>query len=308
MTRSRFKRAGLVCRPGGSPWERSHCQNPFAQGLGNEKYRIHFASRDDSNRSRGGWAEVTATADGLTQTARSERPSLDIGQPGTFDDSGAMPGCLVDHEGRLLLYYTGWSLTRTVPFTFAIGIAESRDGGRHFDRLSEAPVLGRNHYDPLLAGAPWVLVEDGNFRMWYVSGLRWEIDPEGKNAPIHYYTVKHATSRDGMNWTTNEHVCLPFHEGEHAIARPVVQRTDAGYEMLYCARRLGETYRVYRASSVDGIHWERDRVPLLDTSASGWDCEMVCYASLLHTAGASFLLYNGNGYGRDGVGAAILEP
>jgi len=111
-----------------------------------------------------------------------------------------------------------------------------------------------------------------------------------------------------MNWTTNEQICLPFHEGEHAIARPVVQRTDAGYEMLYCARRLGETYRVYRATSVDGVNWDRDRVPLLDTSASGWDCEMVCYASLLHTAGASFLLYNGNGYGRDGVGAAILEP
>jgi len=108
-----------------------------------------------------------------------------------------MPGCLVDHQGRLLLYYTGWSLTRTVPFTFSIGLAQSHDGGRHFDRLSEAPVLGRNHHDPLLAGAPWVIVEDGNFRMWYVSGLRWEVDPEGKDAPVHYYTVKHATSRDG---------------------------------------------------------------------------------------------------------------
>ncbi|MDX8524183.1 hypothetical protein RFM68_06675 [Mesorhizobium sp. MSK_1335] len=307
MTRSRFKRTGLVCRPGGSGWERSHCQNPFAQSLGNETYRIHFASRDDSNRSRGGWVDVAATAGGLTPTGRSDGPSLDLGRPGTFDDCGAMPGCLVNHDGRLVLYYTGWSLTRPVPFTFAIGLAESRDGGRHFERVSEAPVLGRNHYDPLLAGAPWVLVEDGSFRMWYVSGLRWQVDPEGKDAPIHYYTVKHATSSDGVIWKTDEHICLPFLEGEHAIARPVVQRTEAGYEMLYCTRRLGETYRVYQATSADGVHWQRERAPLLDTNASGWDSEMVCYASLLRTAEASFLLYNGNGYGRDGVGAAILE-
>jgi hypothetical protein len=77
--------------------------------------------------------------------------------------------------------------------------------------------------------------------------------------------------------------------------------------MLYCARRLGETYRVYRATSVDGIDWERNEAPLLDASADGWDSEMVCYASLLRTAQATFLLYNGNGYGRDGVGAAVLE-
>jgi hypothetical protein len=54
---------------------------------------------------------------------------------------------------------------------------ESRDGGETFQRLSEAPVLGRNHHDPFLTGAPWVINESGRLRMWYISGTGWSQAP-----------------------------------------------------------------------------------------------------------------------------------
>lgn len=235
------------------------------------------------------------------------KPSLDLGRLGAFDDAGALPSSLVQDGDRLLMYYSGWTLGGTVPFHFFVGLALSDDGGETFERVSEAPVLGRNRHDPFLAGAPWVLKEGGLFRMWYVSGTEWTPDPAGGAKPVHYYTIKHAVSDNGVDWQTNDHLCLPYLDGEHAIARPVVMPVEGGYHMIYSARRLGETYRIYGARSRDGLSWERDHGLLLDVAASGWDSEMVCYGSLLRHRDLTFLLYNGNAYGKDGFGAARLS-
>jgi hypothetical protein len=76
--------------------------------------------------------------------------------------------------------------------------------------------------------------------------------------------------------------------------------------MIYSARRLGETYRIYSAASDDGLSWQRDGRPMIDVASSGWDSEMVCYGSRLDSSAGNFLLYNGNAYGKDGFGAARL--
>jgi hypothetical protein len=301
----RVKRLGLVGRPTGAPWHLSHCQTPFAQTLGDGRCRIHFAGRDERNRSRGGWVELRLSDGALEPVRYAARPSLDIGRLGAFDDAGAMPSCLVEVDGRLLLYYTGWTLGGTVPFHFHIGLAVSPDGGETFERVSEAPVLGRNRHDPLLTASAWVLRENGALRMWYVSATAWVVGQNGQ--PVHYYTVKHATSGDGIAWETDDHLCLPYREGEYAVARPVVRRVEDGYRMLFCARRHGETYRVYAASSADGLAWQREPEPLLDVASTGWDSEMVCYASDVALGDRHFLLYNGNAYGRDGFGAVALS-
>ena len=301
---STYKRLGLVFKPTGSWWHLSHCQNPFVQPISQSRHRVHFACRDEKNRSRGGWAEVEIVDGGLRVVRAAQKSSLDLGRLGAFDDAGAMPGSLVEDGGRLLLYYTGWTLARAIPFFFFIGVAESRDGGETFQRLSEAPCLGRNRHDPFLTGAPWVIKENGRFRMWYISGTEWAQD-SADAAPVHYYTVKHAVSDNGIDWEINDRLCLPYQENEHAIARPVVMPVDGGYRMIYSARRLGETYRVYTARSPDGLSWTREPGMELDVASSGWDSGMVCYGSILKTPQKTFLLYNGNAYGKDGFGAAI---
>lgn len=300
------RRLGLVYGPTGAPWHLSHCQNPFAQPLSATRFRVHFACRDDKNRSRGGWAEVELEEGRLVVARTAQSPSLDLGRLGAFDDCGAMPGSLVEHGGRLLLYYTGWTLARAVPFFFFIGAAESRDGGETFVRLSEAPVLGRNKYDPFLTGAPWVINENGLLRMWYISGTKWVAGSREGSGPVHYYSIKHATSVDGVTWQLNDGLCMQYLKNEHAIARPVVARFGGGYFMIYSARRLGETYRIYTAVSSDGLSWSRKPGMLLDVAPFGWDSEMVCYGSLLEADQSRFLLYNGNAYGKDGFGAATI--
>ena len=167
--------------------------------------------------------------------------------------------------------------------------------------MSPAPILGRTKTDPYLTASPWVLREDGAWRMWYVSCLGWE-DVGG--TVRHRYHVRYAESDDGIAWRTDGRAAVDFAgPGEYAMGRPCVIREDAAYHMWFCAR--GDAYRLAYAESSDGRTWERcDDALQLDGAAAAWESEMQAYPVLARAGGRRHLLYNGNGYGLSGIGYA----
>lgn len=281
---------GLLFAPAGDrPWMRTHAALPAAVPRG-DHHRIYLSGRDERNRARIGW--IDADLPSRRVLAVAAEPVLDLGALGAFDDSGVTMSCVVAHAGREYLYYTGWSLGVTVPFYFYVGLAIG-DGDR-FTRVSEAPILERNAVDPYLTASPWVLVEDGVWRMWYVSCCRWEL-VDGK--PRHYYHIRYAQSTDGVAWTRSGHVCLDFAGDEYAFARPCVVREGGRYRMWTCVR--GDAYRLIYAESPDGLTWTRGADP--QVPRSGFDQGMQCYPAVTSDG---FLLYNGDGYGASGLGVA----
>jgi hypothetical protein len=140
--------------------------------------------------------------------------------------------------------------------------------------------------------------------MWYVSGSEWRPGPAG---PRHYYDIRHAESNDGVRWRPTGDVCVTYAgKDEHAFSRPCVVKDGGLYRMWYAFR--GEAYRLGYAESRDGLRWERrDEQAGLAAAADGWDAEMVCYPAVLDHRGRRHILYNGNGYGRTGIGLAIEE-
>jgi hypothetical protein len=67
------------------------------------------------------------------------------------------------------------------------------------------------------------------------------------------------------------------------------------------------SYRIGYAESADGIEWIRkDDYLGLDVSPSGWDSEMVAYPYIYADATKKYMFYNGNGFGRSGLGCAVL--
>jgi hypothetical protein len=222
-----------------------------------------------------------------------------------------MPSCLVDVGGAKYLYYTGWTRQVATPFSFFVGLAVSEDGGRTYRRYSKAPVLGRTAQDPLLTASPWVLVEGGVFRMWYVSGVRWEAlaaAPGEAPGVRHYYHIRYAESTDGIRWESDGIPAIDFLPGEYALARPVVVPAGGRYRMWYCHRGGAAAYQAGYAESDDGRSWvRRDAEAGVDVSASGWDSEMICYPCPFRHGSRWLCLYNGNAYGRDGVGLAVAD-
>jgi hypothetical protein len=291
------KRGLLLPAPLPVSWAETHAALPHAHAVPDGRLHLYFSSRDLGGRSQIGRAEFVL--DGVEADLRvGDKPILEPGPRGSFDDSGVTTSCLVQEGGKFFLYYTGWSLGVTVPFYLFAGCAVSEDG-HAFKRVSSAPLLERNDVDPYLTASPWVLVEDGRWRMWYVSGTVWDV-VEGEARPR--YHIKYAESDDGLSWRRTGVVCIDFQDdAEHAFSRPCVIRDGDLYRMWFSSR--GERYRLGYAESEDGVYWQR-RGEVVLGSRDDWDREMQAYPAVFDHLGARYLLYNGNDYGRTGVGWA----
>jgi hypothetical protein len=298
-----WRRQGVVipAPPPAHTWARTHSMVPVPTIGPNDELRVFFSTRDGAGRSH----TVSATVDltGAEGPTYRHTPVLVPGPLGSFDDSGAMASSIVENQGRFYLYYIGWNRGVTVPFTTFIGCAVSDDGGETFERVSPAPILGRSTSDPYLATSPWVAVENGCWRMWYVSGTGW---PVVNGVPRHMYRVTYAESDDGIVWRPSGRRCVDFRgNDEYAIARPCVVRDADTYRMWYCSR--GDAYRIGYAVSDDGLTWERMDDSVGFPHGLGWDSEMQCYPAVFDLAGRRHMLYNGNGFGATGIGHAVLE-
>lgn len=298
-----WTKQGLVFPPPDNlAWMTSHAALPWAEQRGAD-HRVYFSGRDQRGRARIGFFNVNLDQP-HTPLRVSERPVLDLGPLGAFDDNGTTLSCLVRRDNLLYMYYSGWTLGVTVPFYFYVGLAISNDDGESFQRVSNAPVLERDQHDPFLTASPSILVENGIWRMWYISALRWDML---HGQARHYYLVKYAESTDGVTWRRAGQVCIDHKDAdEYAIGRPCVIKEGNLYRMWYSYR--GESYRIGYAESDDGIIWQRkDDEAGIDVSASGWDAEMIAYPFVFDHRGQRYMLYNGNGYGKTGIGLAVLE-
>ncbi|MGQ0810512.1 MAG: hypothetical protein ACT4OO_04725 [Nitrospiraceae bacterium] len=308
----KWEKQGLIFTADGRyPWMISHAQVPLVDEAAPDILRIYFGTRDQMNRTVTTYIEVQAENPSRVVYVHN-RPVLDLGELGCFDDSGVMPSWILDHNGIKYFYYIGWNVGTTVPYRNSIGVAISTDGGRSFTRLHKGPILDRTNTEPHFCATPCVLVEGELWRMWYLSCVRWEFYG-GRAEP--YYHIKYAESNDGLSWKKRGLVAIDFKSPEEGgIVRPCVIRENGIYKMWY-SYRYGRDFRIikrhsYRigyAESYDGLSWKRkDESVGIDVSESGWDSEMIAYPYVYcKDSDCKYLFYNGNGFGKSGLGYAV---
>lgn len=310
----KWEKKGLIFKPDhNSEWMAHHACVPIADKLDDEVLRIYFGPRDREGRTTTTFIEVEADNPSKVRYVH-DRPVLGLGKLGAFDDSGAMPSCIVNHGGKKFLYYIGWNKGVTIPYRNAIGLAVSDDGGLTFERVCEGPVADRTPAEPYFCASPFALYdqEERKWKLWYASSTGW-IVVHGRPEPR--YQIKYAESANGVSWERRNTVCLEYtFEGE-ANARPCVIKENGRYRMWYCFRgSVGyrtdkeQAYRLGYAESRDGIHWDRrDAEVGIERSANGWDSVMMEYPYVYEHKGRKYLLYNGNGFGETGIGYAVLK-
>ncbi len=298
----KWKKVGLLFGPEKNfEWMQSHATHPFTLRISESRYRVYFSCRDKNGYSNVAFVELDIN-NPQNILAISDSPILRPGDVGTFDEHGVFGGCLVAQRNKLYMYYLGWIASYRRPlFYSSIGLAISDDGGRSFCKLNEAPIIERSAYDPCGVLLPCVLKEDGVWRMWYGSLIRWEVDRATLRS---VYNTKYATSQDGLHWDRNGIVCLDFEDGERNVAHPFVLKESDGYRMWFSYNR-GDGYRSGYAESSDGIVWQRKGTGILELSKHGWDSQTIQHQHVINHGGTKFMFYNGNNFGQDGFGLAV---
>ncbi len=299
------KKGKIYCPSGEHSWELNTFMTPHALKVEEGVIRIWGGVRDSQGVSRIKYIDVEEKNPSNVLYV-SDRPSLDIGNPGCFDDNGVILGDILPVNNRLFLYYVGFQHVQKVKFFAFSGVAISDDGGKTFERYSEVPIMDRSQQGRYGRCIHTVLHEEGIFKCYYAVISDWK-----KISDNYYpvYNIWYTSSKDGVTFPrVDTCLCVDVEGDEYRIGRPKVYKTNDGYEMYYTRDLISKEYIVGYAISKNGVDWIRDdKKAGLQKSKEGWDSEMACYPVKLSTDSGDYLFYNGNGMGKTGVGYATLE-
>ena len=293
----------------GNFFNEHHSQVPVGDEYQNF-YRLYYSTRIDG-KSNPMFIDVDKE-DPSKILNKSEKPILKLGNRGSFDWAGVMPTEIITLGDTKFLYYIGWSLRMDVPYHNNLGLAISRDNGNTWKKISDGPVLSTSYLEPGYVGTVSILIENGVWRMWYLSCLNW-VESEVGLEPT--YDIKYAESKDGINWVPIGITCIPLTNDEGGISSQRVIKINDKYHMWYSVRNktdyrknIKNSYRIKKSTSNDGLSWiKEDDVELDIDLNSSWDNIMVCYPFIVQKENKLIMFYNGNEFGKTGIGYAVKE-
>jgi len=306
-----FKKGLIYVAQGKNGFDASHCHKPSPIKIDSKTIRLFFGVRDKENKTRTTFIDIDSKNFNIKYV--HDKITLDLGKIGTFDDSGSQVCSVIKDKNEFFMYYIGWNTSTTVPSRNSLGLASSTDG-INFSRVYEGPILERFKNEAYHIGASDVLLDDGIWKMWYNCGNGIRII---NGRPEYTLLIKYATSTNGIDWKREDIVCISPNTDDEIIGRPSVIKENGLYKMWFSRRSINgfrnnplSSYRAGYAESMDGIKWIRkDELVGIDVSndSSSWDSQMIAYPYVIKVEGKLVMFYNGNGFGKTGVGYAVYE-
>ena len=284
-------------------WQNSHAAIPTSIKIDKNIVRTFFNSRDKNNKAYVGHFDWDLIKKDIVY--KTDKPILSPGEYGLFDDHGTQVTSIVKNGKEFFMYYLGWNPGVKKPlFYTSIGLAISTDGAKTFKKFSKAPIMQRSAFDPWMVSGGTVIKEKKNWRMYYLSGQKISFNGELANS---YYDIKYAESKDGISWKRDGTICLSLKKNETNISRMSIIKEKI-YRAWYPYKKKGDDYRIGYAESKDGIIWHRkDNLVNLNISKKGWDSKALDKVEIIEGQGEIIMLYNGNRFGYDGIGLAVLS-
>ena len=314
----KWKKLGKVFAPQaieGRSWMKEFAQGPSTLVF-DDFVRVYFSCRPPADEdgqyvSHAAYVDLDR-ADLFKVRHVTEKPILNLGGLGEFDEFGIYPVSVIRNGNEVRAYYGGWTRCESVPFNVAIGVAISGDGGETFTKLGNGPVLSYTPDEPFVLSGPKIRRFNDTWYLWYVAGRNWKL-VEGRPEPV--YKIRMALSLDGIHWSKICKDLIDWRiEEDEAQASPDVFFANGKYHMFFCYRFSFQYrshaygYRIGYASSTDLIVWLRDDAKVgIDVSKEGWDAEMISYPHVFELDGKTYMAYLGNEVGRNGFGLAVLE-
>jgi len=304
-----WKKIGLIFEPTNRfNWMVTHATVPTPLHLYDDIFRIYFSTRNSLNHNQVGYIEIDIN-NPFEILKISEKPVIGVGELGMFDCDGIYGTCIVPYENKLYFYYAGWNAGLRGLFNSALGLAISVDGGLTFEKIRTYPIMHRSEHNPWAAMAPFVIQDNGLWKMWYASGVKMFLNDNGILKSN--YDIKYAESVNGIDWNQTGIISIPLAGIDSNIARPCVIKEDGIYKVWYPHITLKEEqYRIGYGESQDGIVFERLDLQIdmpIAQNENDFDNRAVTYPFVFEHKSKKYMLYNGNEFGKAGIGLAILN-
>jgi len=228
------------------PWEESHVYL-MSVIKDNGVYKMWYTGRSYLG-AKIGFANST---DGFSWTKYVGGPVLDAGLGVSWDSKHVAEPSVIKEGSTYKMWYRGQNGTIS-----QIGYATSPDG-LNWTKYAGNPILqigSPGALDSLGVGAPSVIKEPGEYKMWYTVN-------NGSITRICY-----ATSPDGILWT--KHADNPaLQKSGMNVASPTVIRVNSTYKMWYSqgtgSPSVREISYAYTQADVGGLNIPIDKLELL---------------------------------------------
>jgi predicted GH43/DUF377 family glycosyl hydrolase len=299
----RLKKSGIVYGAKGEygEWMDNSAMKPIPVLMG-DVLRIYFTCRTKDGAGRPGYVDVNPENPSEV-LAVCQKPLLELGDAGYFDDNGVVPCTVFEDNGIYYMYYTGFNLGVKVRMTYFSGLGISEDG-IHFRKYSTIPVMERTEKGVLFRSVQCVVKEKDTWKVYYVAGDRFL---QGRTKMLAVYELYCLETKDLTKLNFDGELVLPVEGDEYRIGAPQVVKEEGIYKMYYCTGTEDVVYDLKYAESKDGYHWERmDEKLNFSRTPGGWDSDMAAYPSVITCNGKKYMFYNGNRFGHEGFGYAEI--
>lgn len=285
----------------GNIFNEHHAQLPVVD-IYSDTYEIYYSTRDVNGCSIP--MCINVSKHDLKKYSFPIKINLELGKVGMFDHYGIMPTDIITlDDGTKYLYYIGWSLRKDIPYHNTLGLATSSDNGITWKKYSDGPIFNSSALEPGFIGTVKVFKNKNKWTMYYLSCREW-IMGEDKLEPK--YDIKLATSINGIDWTPTNQTIIPLEDNEGGIASFQMIDNKAWFSVrgaVSYRKDIKESYKIKTSTLIEG-KWVRDKHIELDVSPNGWDSEMVAYPYIIKEKNNLIMFYNGNEFGKSGIGVA----
>lgn len=281
-------------------WSKTHAWVPTPVSLNNGNLKVLYGSRNKQNLTQTGYFVYNLEKKKII--FNSKRPILKLGKIGEFDDSLSLVTSHLRIKKQLYLYFVGWIVPRNTRFFPSIGIAKSNLSLSKVHKQKK-PIMDRNVKENLGFASPFILSKKTKFKMWYVAIRKW-IRHKSDLIPI--YNLSYGVSKDGVVWKCKKKEILKTQKNE-TISRPWIIFYKKKYHMWYSYRILGKNFKIGYATSSNGINWNRRDNELKIPIKKDFNDQMSEYPAFFNHKNKFFLLFNGNNYGKTGVGLVEMK-
>jgi predicted GH43/DUF377 family glycosyl hydrolase len=252
-------------------------------------YHMWYVGFDGTN-SRIGYA---TSLDGISWEPYIHNPVLDVGLPGSYEETDVIEPSVIYDGSIFHMWYTGLNFN-TSPWIEAIGYATSPDGMNWTKDTLNNPVLEKGtpgRWDDREVFSGSVIFDGSTYHMWY-SGA--------KIGTGSIRNTGYATSPDGYTWTKDTLNNPVLSAGSNVewdyprAAQPEVYFDGTIYHMFY-GGGVQFQQRIGYATSPNKINWTKDTLnnPVFDVGDPGrWDDYYVNIPSvIIDTANSIFRMW-----------------